>query len=103
IPLLERGWSAQEVLDFLTRGDARRDRRQVAIIDSAGRTASWSPDITGWKGHICRKNFCVQGNTLVGPEVVAAMADGYEKASGPLPERLLAALDAGEAAGGEKR
>ena len=48
-------------------------------------------------------NYCVQGNTLTGPEVVATMSDSFESTSGPLAERLLDALDAAQAAGGDKR
>ena len=104
IELLEAGMSPQQALDMMLRSDKERNRRQVAILDILGRTAAWtSPDINDWKGHKCGMNYCAQGNTLTGPEVVAAMSDSFESTSGPLVERLLDALDAAQAAGGDKR
>ena len=102
--LLERGWTPKEVLDFMTRGDANAAGRQVAIIDIKGNTASWtSPTNSDWKGHICGTNFCAQGNTLWGPDVVKNMGAAFEAAKGSLAERILAGLDAAEAAGGDRR
>ncbi len=104
IPLLEAGMSPQQTLDFLLRADNGGASRQVAIIDIKGRTAAWtSPTITDWKGHKCGVNFCAQGNTLTGPEVVDAMVKSFESSTGPLAERLVAAIEAGQAAGGDKR
>lgn len=104
IELLQAGMTPQAALDFLLRADAGRDTRQVAILDIQGRTAAWtSPSITDWKGHTCGANYCAQGNTLVGPEVVAAMAASFESSSGPLAERLVAALEAGQEKGGDRR
>ncbi len=104
IELLEAGMAPQQALDMMLRGDEDRNRRQVAILDIQGRTAAWtSPDITDWKGHACGESYCAQGNTLAGPEVVEAMARSVESTSGPLAERLLDALDAAQAAGGDKR
>lgn len=102
--LLRAGMTPQQALDRLVRADEDRDRRQVAMIDSQGRTAAWTGGgATDWKGHRCGVDYCVQGNILSGPEVVAAMARAFESASGPLAERMLAALDAGQAAGGDAR
>jgi uncharacterized Ntn-hydrolase superfamily protein len=104
IPLLEAGLTPQAALDLMLRGDEGRDSRQVAILDIQGRTAAWtSPTITDWKGHHCGVNYCAQGNTLTGPEVVDAMVKSFESSSGPLAERLLDALWAGQQAGGDKR
>lgn len=76
----------------------------MAILDIQGRTAAWtSPTITDWKGHTCGVNYCAEGNTLTGPEVVAAMSKSFESSSGPLAERLLDAIWAGQQAGGDKR
>lgn len=102
--LLERGWTPQEALDFMVRGDNGATGRQVAIIDSKGRTAAWtSPTITDWKGHKCGVNYCAQGNTLTGPDVVANMAEAFEKSTGTLAEKLLAGILAAETAGGDRR
>src|SRR5262245_847092 len=104
IPLLESGMTPQQALDFMLRADDGRNSRQVAILDIQGRTAAWtSPTITDWKGHKCGVNYCAQGNTLAGPEVVDNMARSFESSSGPLAERLLDALEAGQKGGGDKR
>ncbi|MGH9387781.1 MAG: DUF1028 domain-containing protein [Vicinamibacterales bacterium] len=104
IQLLQAGLTPQAALDTMLRADEGRDSRQVAILDIQGRTAAWtSATITDWKGHHCGVNYCAQGNTLTGPEVVDAMAKSFESATGPLAERLLEALWAGQQAGGDKR
>jgi uncharacterized Ntn-hydrolase superfamily protein len=104
IELLEVGMSPQQALEFMLRADKEPDRRQVAIIDIKGRSAAWtSPKITRWAGHRCATNYCVQGNTLAGEKVIEDMAAAFERASGPLAERMLAGLDAAEAAGGDIR
>jgi uncharacterized Ntn-hydrolase superfamily protein len=104
IELLEIGMTPQQALDMMVRSDEGRDSRQVAILDIQGRTASWDgANNSDWKGHKCGVNYCAQGNTLVGPETVEYMAKSFESSSGPLAERLLDALEAGEAHGGDKR
>ena len=104
VELLEAGMTPQQALDMMLRGDEGRNNRQVAILDAQGRTAAFtSPTITDWKGHKCGVNYCAQGNTLTGPEVVDAMARSFEASSGPLAERLLDALEAGQAQGGDRR
>lgn len=104
IQLLQAGMTPQAALDMMLRADEGRDTRQVAILDIEGRTAAWtSPAITDWKGHRCGVNYCAEGNTLAGPEVVDAMAASFEASAGPLAERLLDALWAGQQAGGDKR
>jgi uncharacterized Ntn-hydrolase superfamily protein len=104
IQMLEMGFSPEEALAFLLRGDEQRERRQVAMIDNQGRTAAFTGSGPGeWKGHKCGVNFCAQGNSLAGPEVLDAVVRSFESSSGPLAERLLDALDAGQARGGDKR
>lgn len=104
IDLIERGYSPQEALDMMVASDEGRDRRQVAILDMRGRTAAWSgTGASDWKGHRCGRDYCAQGNILAGPEVVDAMAASIESSTGPLAERLMNALDAAEAAGGDAR
>ena len=104
VELLEAGMTPQQALDMLLRSDEGRNSRQVAILDAQGRTAAWtSPTITDWKGHTCGVNYCAQGNTLTGPGVVDAMARSFEASTGPLAERLLDALEAGQAQGGDRR
>ena len=104
--LLEAGWTPQEALDFMVKGDSGRASRQVAVLDIYGRTAAYtSPTISDWKGHKCGLDYCAQGNTLAGPEVVEAMARSMEQSVGkePIAERLLNALEAGNGAGGDRR
>ena len=101
---IERGMTPQQALEFALRADKDPDRRQVSVIDIKGQSASWtSKTIPDWKGHRCTDTYCVQGNTLAGEGVIEAMAKAYESSKGPMAERLLAALDAGEAAGGDRR
>ncbi|MDP1569213.1 MAG: DUF1028 domain-containing protein [Vicinamibacterales bacterium] len=102
--LLAAGMPPQDALDFMLRADEGRDRRQVVILDAQGRSAGWSGAGTSdWKGHRCGTNYCAQGNILAGPQVVDAMARSFESSTGPLAERLMAALDAAQAAGGDAR
>lgn len=104
LELLATGMAPQQALDFMLRSDEGRDNRQVAILDAQGRSAAWTGQgANDWKGHKCGANYCAQGNILVGPEVVDAMVKSIESTSGPVPERLLAALDAAQAAGGDAR
>jgi len=104
IQLLQAGMSPKEALDQIVRSDASADRRQVSILDIQGRTAAWTGGgASDWKGHTCGTNYCAQGNTLAGPAVVADMARTFETTKGPLADRLLAALDAAQAAGGDAR
>lgn len=102
--MLETGLSAQEVLDKLTTADAGRDVRQAGVVDALGRAATFTgPGCTDWAGGFAGDGYCCQGNILTGPEVVDAMAEGYATAEGPFSSRLLAALEAGQAAGGDSR
>jgi uncharacterized Ntn-hydrolase superfamily protein len=102
---LAAGESAQAVVAMLARGDAGRDVRQVHAIDAAGRTAAHTgSSCIAWCGHASGAGFSVAGNMLVGAEVIERTARAYAAAPTlPFAERLLAAMDAGEAAGGDKR
>ena len=102
--LLEQGLSPAEVVQRLTSDDEGRDRRQLAVIDAQGRVKAYTGSRTSdWAGHIEGDNYSVQGNILVSEEVVQAMAHTFERTEGELAERLMAALDAGQAAGGDAR
>ena len=92
IELLAAGLSPEEALDRLVKSDDMSARRQVAIIDIQGRTAAHTGSgASDWKGHKCGENYCAQGNTLAGPEVVESMARTFEATEGqPLAERLRA-------------
>ena len=104
LELLEQGLSPDEVVQRLTGSDEGRDRRQLAVIDARGRVRTYTGSRTSdWAGHIEGENYSVQGNILVSEEVVRDMAHAFETAEGELAERLMAALDAGQAAGGDAR
>ncbi len=105
LDLLSRGMAPQQALDFMLRGDEGRDSRQVTILDAQGRNATWTgKGANDWKGHRCGTDYCAQGNILMGPEVVDALAKSFESTAGkPLGERLMDALDAAQAAGGDAR
>jgi uncharacterized Ntn-hydrolase superfamily protein len=108
LKLLEVGKDAKETVKSLTEADAGRDQRQVGIVDAKGNCASYTgAKCNPWAGHIEGKNFCVQGNILAGEEVVKAMASAYEEARkaarSELADGLMAALEAGQRAGGDTR
>ncbi len=102
--LMDDGMPAKDVVARLTERDDRRARRQLGVVDARGRAAAWTGSKTlAWSGHVVGRNYCCQGNILAGKEVVDAMAKAFEAARGALAERLVAALEAGQAAGGDKR
>jgi uncharacterized Ntn-hydrolase superfamily protein len=103
--LLRGGASAAEVVAKLTSGDGGQSSRQIHIQDRQGRIAAHTGGTcVDWCGHTIRGDFSVAGNMLAGEAVVMRTADAFERARGkPLAERFLAALEAGEAAGGDKR
>lgn len=106
--LMEAGKTPREALDLLTAADSDRDRRQVGMIDAKGRTAAFTgAGCVAWAGHREGENYCVQGNLLAGDAVLTAMAVAFEKArkveGGELADWLVAALAAGQAAGGDRR
>ena len=104
LELLELGLSPDEVVEHLTGSDPGRDRRQLAVIDDQGRVRAYTGSATSaWAGHLEGENFSAQGNILAGEAVVRAMAEAFESSSGPLALRLMDALDAGQAAGGDAR
>lgn len=104
LALMSSGKTAQEALEFLTTEDDGRALRQVGIVDGAGNSATYTgSDCYSWAGGIAGKNFAAQGNILVSEATVTAMATTFEKTPGSLAERLLAALDAGQEAGGDSR
>lgn len=101
---LQKGQSAEDVVEVLTRADDDSGRRQLGVVDASGRAASFTgAECLDWAGGTIGPSFCCQGNILVGPEVVTAMTRGFEGASGPLAERLVEALAAGFGAGGDRR
>ncbi len=104
LKLLMSGFSPKASLETMLEEDSDRETRQVIMIDSEGRAAAFTGKEAGsWKGHIAGEGFVVAGNMLVGKRVVEAMKEKYLGSKGELAERLLKALEVGDAAGGDKR
>lgn len=107
LELLTQQKSPSEILAELVRDDERAGGRQLAIIDSRGRTAQLNPidapPGSHWWGAASGRYYACQGNTLTGSEVITAMAKAYETTVGSLADRLMAALVAGDRAGGDHR
>jgi uncharacterized Ntn-hydrolase superfamily protein len=102
--LLEQGLAPTKVLEQLLKFDADREKRQLSIVDAHGNVAaSTGKEVKPISGHFEGKGYVVAGNLLVNKKTIQAMAKTFEKAQGPLGERLLIALEAGQAAGGDKR
>ncbi|HTE65242.1 MAG TPA: DUF1028 domain-containing protein [Candidatus Binatia bacterium] len=103
--LMEKGASAQEALDRVLAGDPGRSVRQLGMVDSHGGSASFSgDDCTTWYGEVIGPNYAAQGNMLIRGKTVTAMAESF--AASPqldLAERLVVALEAGQAGGGDLR
>ena len=117
--MLMAGLHPEEIMAQLVRSDEASERRQVAILDIQGRSAAFTgggpvgldvyshpredPE-DAWKGHRCGVDYCAQANSMVGPEIVDDMAESFESTVGkPLADRILDALDAAQAAGGDRR
>lgn len=104
LTLLSQGKSATETLVALLENDPQREQRQVGIVDAQGNVAAHTgSECHDYAKHKLGKNFSVQGNILKGSDVLDAMAEAYQSVSGELADRLVAALRAGEAAGGDRR
>jgi uncharacterized Ntn-hydrolase superfamily protein len=101
---LREGMSAREALDAVLAADPGREDRQAGFVDARGRAATHTGECCmAWAGGRTGAGYAVQGNILTGPGVVDAMAEAFEAGTGELAERLLLALAAGDAAGGDRR
>jgi uncharacterized Ntn-hydrolase superfamily protein len=104
LALLEQGLAPAEVVRRLTEGDPGRARRQLGIVDARGRAATFTgAQCNAWAGGAAEPGFCVQGNILAGEAVTAEMARAFKETGGDLGGRLIAALEAGQRAGGDTR
>jgi uncharacterized Ntn-hydrolase superfamily protein len=105
LELLQQGLSADEVVKRLTGADDGREHRQVGVVDATGGAATFTgSECFDWAGGRTGSGYAAQGNILVSQATVDAIADTFEATAGePLAVRLLDALDAGQAAGGDKR
>ncbi|WP_298972539.1 DUF1028 domain-containing protein [uncultured Roseobacter sp.] len=96
--------NVDKVLADLVARDDGRAIRQAHMTDAQGNFAAFTgDDCVDWAGHLIREDHSVAGNMLTGPEVIAATSEAYQNASGAFADRLIAAMRAGEAAGGDKR
>ena len=101
---LMAGMVAKAALEKLIAADGERDRRQVGLVDAKGIAASHTGvNCLGWAGHRVGAGYAAQGNCLAGEGVVVAIADAFENTAGPLYQKLLAAILAGDRAGGDRR
>jgi uncharacterized Ntn-hydrolase superfamily protein len=107
LDLLAKGVEPQAVLNELLAGDEGRETRQVGVIDMRGQAAAHTGKQNGnWAGSRQGRNYTVQANIMVGPEVIEAVAAQFEATEGaglPLAERMILAMEAGQARGGDRR
>ena len=104
LALLEAGYHPRRAVETLLSTDPRREHRQIGVVDAKGEAYAFTgKECIEYAGHIVGDGFAVQGNILAGPEVLEAMARAYESTGGELVDRLLAALKAGDDAGGDRR
>ena len=104
LELMARGETADETIEELISADEDREYRQIGVVDAGGRAATFTgSECFEWAGGVTGEHYAAQGNILVGGETVEAMARTYTETRGDLGARLLAALDAGQVAGGDSR
>jgi uncharacterized Ntn-hydrolase superfamily protein len=104
LDLMSKGHTAEQTVEALISADEDREHRQVGVVDARGLVATFTgSECFHWAGGATGENYAAQGNILVGKETVEAMASTYEGTTSDLAARLLAALDAGQEAGGDSR
>lgn len=104
LKLLKMGFSPKAALEAMLSKDPRKEQRQVIIINSSGEKAAFTGrKNVEWKGHIIGQDYVAAGNMLASDNVLKAMIQAFDLSSGWLAERLMKALEAGDAAGGDKR
>lgn len=104
LDLLAGGTAPDEAIRIVLGDDDARESRQLGVVAADGRSASWTGiDCNEWAGHETGTGVAAQGNILAGPDVVADMVEAFRGGTGALAERLVAALEAGQEAGGDVR
>lgn len=104
LKLLKSGLSAAQTLKRLVADDSGRATRQVGIVDAKGNVANYTGDeCNTWAGAVSGEHYTAQGNILAGEDVVKAMGKAFEETEGELADKLMAALFAGQEAGGDTR
>ena len=98
------GEAPESVIEGLTSQDPNREKRQVGMVDAEGEAFAFTgKEVTDWKGHVYEKGLSCQGNMLAGEVVLSEMVRVFKETNGELSERLMAALLAGDGAGGDRR
>jgi uncharacterized Ntn-hydrolase superfamily protein len=101
---LAGGAAPEDAIERVLADDPARETRQLGVVTAAGAAAAFTgAECLDWAGHRVGAGFAVQGNILAGEAVVDGMARAFEETTGPLVGRLVAALEAGQAAGGDRR
>src|SRR5262249_10635302 len=104
LDLLAQGKTAEETIKALTEADDQKDVGPVGIIDAKGETATFTgPKCMAWASGKAGKHYACQGNVVAGEAVVNDMDKAFEESKGRLAWRIMAALEAAEKAGGDKR
>jgi uncharacterized Ntn-hydrolase superfamily protein len=104
LALLEDGATPAEAIERALEADELRERRQLGVVSAEGESASFTgSECNDWAGDAQGLGYAAQGNILAGEAVVQGMASAFEQASGSLAERLMAALETAESAGGDRR
>ena len=104
LDLLEAGVVPAAAIEQALTDDNARETRQLGVVHASGVSATWTgSECNDWAGDVRADGYAAHGNILAGEAVVTAMARAYEQTQGELAERLMAALEAAEAAGGDKR
>ncbi len=104
LELLAKGMSAEEVLKTLADGDKQIQVRQLGVVDAKGKAAGFTGEkCLAFAGHKTGEHYTCQGNILAGQAVIDDMAKAFEETKGPLAWRMMAALEAADKAGGDKR
>jgi uncharacterized Ntn-hydrolase superfamily protein len=106
LALLTNGANAQEAVNTLTKLDEKREQRQLGVVDAHGASATYTgAECTDWAGGVAGNGYAIQGNILEGSRVIALMEEAWlgSDPREPFARRLLAALAAGDAVGGDKR
>jgi len=104
VELLAKGMTAEEALKSLKESDPKIEVRQLGLVDAKGNAATFTGSkCTPWAGGKTGKYYACQGNILAGEQVVNEMVKAFEETMGPLAWRMMAALEAGDKVGGDKR
>ena len=104
LDLLAKGLTAEEALKSLRAADKQIEVRQLGLIDAKGKAAAFTgKNCQAFAGHKTGENYACQGNILASEKVINDMATAFEQAKGPLAWRMMAALEAADKAGGDKR